>query len=230
MKISVIITGYNCEQYAKQCIDSVLNQTYNNVEVLCYDDASTDKTREILLPYVDSNNVWLMTTKENVGALYGRYVLTRMATGDIICFLGMDDYLQPNALEVIAKAYRNGAKMTYGSWLTPERVGVIARAYPDEAFELKDFRQRKWEATALNTFRKELLLNVPKSKLMMNREWLTNCTDLAYSFPCLEQCTKDEVAVIREPIYTYRPDHNNTTLKRFGKEHKTKVREYLKTL
>ncbi len=230
MKISVIITGYNAEEYAKQCVESVLNQSYKNFEILLYNDASTDKTKNILEPYVDSKNVWLYNSPNNIGALYGRYTLTRLATGDIVCFLGMDDYLMPDALKTIARAYEDGAKMTYGSWMTPDRIGMLARPYPDEAFELKDFRRRKWEATALNTFSKDLLLSVKKSKLQRNGEWLTNCTDLAYSFPCLEQCTKDEVKVIKEFIYVYRYDDKNSTLNRLGKEHKNEVREWLKTI
>ncbi len=52
MKFSIIATGYNCEKFAKECIESVLNQTYTDWELLIYNDASTDKTKEICEPKV----------------------------------------------------------------------------------------------------------------------------------------------------------------------------------
>lgn len=228
MKFSIIATGYNCESYAKECIESVLNQTYKNWELLIYNDASTDLTEEICEPYTDSKNVWLMTSKENLGALYGRYHLTRLATGDVVCFLGLDDSLPLNALEIIAKNYDQDTQMTYGSFETDGYV-YLAKEYSREVWENKSFRRSKWEATALNTFRRELLLSVPKEKLMRNGKFLDNCTDLAYSFPCLESVTKDQCKAIREITYIYRK-HNNNTLNRLGIEHKADIREYLKTI
>ena len=51
MKYSIIVTGYNCEKYAKQCIDSILAQTFTDYEIIIINDCSTDNTKEILESY-----------------------------------------------------------------------------------------------------------------------------------------------------------------------------------
>lgn len=227
MKFSIIATGYNCEQFAKECIESVLNQTYKNWELLIYNDASTDKTKDIITPYTDSKNVWVFNNQENKGALYGRYTLSQVATGDVVCFLGLDDKLTPNALEVLAGYYTDDVKMTWGSWMTEQGRGNRAINYTDDVWESKGFRRAAWRATALNTFRRELLLSIPKEELMYEGKFFDNCTDLAYSFPCLERIEKKNVRVVKEFIYIYR-QHANTTLGRLGREHKHRIREILK--
>lgn len=231
MRISVIATGYNCEAYAKECIESVLAQTYKNFELLIYNDGSTDDTAQICTPYVDSKNVWLMNNEKNISPLYGRYTLMRVATGDVICFLGLDDMLAPNALEKVAEAYQNeDVKMTWGAWVSYcGRHRSNVEQYPKEVWKNKSFRTSKWRATSLNTFKKELLLKVPKSVLQFRGKWFQNCTDLAYSFPCLELIEEHNTHLIHEPIYIYRI-HENSTRNRLGINNKTRVREYLKTI
>ena len=228
MKFSIIVTGFNAEKYVSECIDSILAQTYTDYELIICDDASTDSTQSFVSNYLGMNN------PSNNGALYCRYhSVEYLVKGEIMVFVGMDDYLQPNALEVLAKVYEDPKiKLSYGSWMTPERVGYFAQPYPQEVFDNKSFRTHKWLATSPNSFKRELLLKVPREKLIdpVTNEFYTNCTDLAYSFPCLEMCKSDEVAVVKEFIYVYRNDHDNTTLNRLGKENKTRVRNTLKTI
>ena len=231
MKFSIIVTGYNCEKYAKECIDSVLAQTYKDFEVIVVDDASTDNTLSIIKTY--GGLIGYAWRETNVGALHLRKYVVDNTDGDVVVFLGLDDKLEPNALEVLAEAYKDDKiKMTYGSWRTFDRQGMIAQPYPSQVFKDKSFRKHKWLATSLNSFKRELLLSVPLEKLIDPRtnKFFTNCTDLAYSFPCLEMCNEDEVAVIKKCIYVYRHDHDNTTLNRLGRQHKTETREILRNM
>ena len=119
--------------------------------------------------------------------------------------------------------------MSYGNWVDYDSNLINnIEEYSNDVFVNKLFRKSKWKATALNTFRKTLLDSIPENILKYDGDFFKNCTDLAYSFPCLEQCNKDEVAVIKEPIYIYRSKHPNTTLNRLGKQNKSEIREYLK--
>lgn len=224
MRISVIATGYNCEEYALECITSVLNQSYDDVELLIYNDGSTDLTKAICEPFTNSKSVWLMNSQERKGALYGRYALSRLAAGDVICFLGLDDTLPSHALETVAQYYDKDTMMTYGSFVDSKGRVLIAEPYSDEVWEEKSFRNVQWQATALNTFRKELLLKVPKEKLTRGGKFLTNCTDLAYSFPCLEMIDKEQCKVIKEIVYEYRIHKGNS----IHDKDKTEIREYLR--
>ena len=231
MKYSIIVTGFNCENYVKECIDSILAQTEQDFNLYIANDASTDNTQLIIDTYEYNEKVIFLEGINNLGALYWRQHYVACFTADIVLFVGMDDYLEPNALEVLNKYYENPAiKMTYGSWRTIERQAKVVKAYPSEVFINKSFRTHEWLATSLNSFKRELLLQVPKEKLIdpETNEFYTNCTDLAYSFPCLEMCKENEVAVVKEFIYIYRHDHDNTTLNRLGKADKSRVRQTLR--
>lgn len=227
MKISIIITAYNCEKYIEKCIKSCLNQDYKNFEILLYDDASTDKTKEIANRF----EVDVYSSSHNMGALYGRQMLVnQFVEGDVVCFLGGDDELLPGCLFKLAEAYQDHkVLMTYGSWINEKGNKFEAKEYPDEVFENKSFRRSAWKATALNTFRTDLLKAIPEYLLVDDNEnFFENCTDLAYSFPALEMCKKENVKVIKESIYLYNQFHSNTTLNRLGTNNKTYNRTLLK--
>lgn len=90
-KVSVIIPVYNKEKYIEQCLKSVINQTYSNLEIILIDDASTDKSMEIARRIKDER-IEIIELKENVGAGIARNKGIEAATGDYICFLDSDDY------------------------------------------------------------------------------------------------------------------------------------------
>ncbi|MFN5417670.1 MAG: glycosyltransferase family 2 protein [Flavobacteriia bacterium] len=229
MKIGIIITGYNCQDYAKQCIESALNQTYKDIKVMVYNDASTDDTKSIIENYKDSCEIF--NSKTNNGALYGRYHFVNKTDCDVVCFLGLDDMLASNAIQIIANAYSDEKILsTYGSWVSiTDGTAYIAQPYSDDVFFNKSFRHTAWKATALNTFKTSLIKKVPKDVLLdIDGEFYKNCTDLAYSFPCLDMMNKENVKVIIDIIYLYRSQHENTTLKRFGKANKSEIKERLK--
>ena len=90
ISVSVIIPCYNMELYVKECIDSVLKQTLENIEVICIDDGSTDKTLSILQNY-DNPNIRVMH-QENQGVASARNRGINLASGKFICFMDPDDY------------------------------------------------------------------------------------------------------------------------------------------
>lgn len=235
MKFSIIATGYNAASFAIDCVASCLKQDYDpeEFEIIVVDDASTDNTWDILTTaFAATRGVKLIRNEINMGAAFGRWNAGKIASGEIQCFLGLDDMLKPNALKVLEKYYSDPVvRMTYGSWCYENGTPRIAESYPNQVMAEKSFRRNKWRATALQTFKSELLDLVPIEVLKdEGGRWLKNCTDLAIGFPCLELCDIHEVRVVTEVIYIYRHDHAGTTLNRLGKAHKTKVREYLKTI
>ena len=230
MKYTIIATGYNCEQYVSECIESIINQTVDSWELFVYDDGSTDNTYKIAKRYAN-NKIHIIRNEINEGGLKGRYhIINNLAKGDVICLIGLDDSLTLDALEVLDKYYTDDVLMTWGSWMDSAGNHNIATNYDDEVWRTKNFRRSSWKATSLNTFKRSLISKVDKKFLMRDGKWMTNCTDLAYSFPCLEMIEKHNARVITNHIYNYRTNNPNNTLKRFGKQNKTSNREYLKTL
>lgn len=100
MKISVIIPVYNVEKYLRQCLDSVINQTYKDLQIICVDDASTDKSLEILQEYAKKDNRIIIVQNEvNLKLGPARNHGMKYATGEYIHFLDSDDWLELDAYE-----------------------------------------------------------------------------------------------------------------------------------
>lgn len=90
-KVSVIIPMHNSSKHIKECIESVINQTYKNIEIIVVDDASVDNSAEIIKSINDSR-IKMLELKDNLGAAIARNKGIEIATGDYICFLDSDDY------------------------------------------------------------------------------------------------------------------------------------------
>lgn len=100
-KVSIIIPIYNTELYLEKCINSAINQTHKDIEILCVNDGSTDKSLEILNKFDDERIK--ITDIENHGVGYARNLAISQATGDFIIFLDSDDYIEKTCCEDLLK-------------------------------------------------------------------------------------------------------------------------------
>lgn len=99
-KVSVIIPVYNVEDYLAECLESVVNQTYKDLEILCINDCSTDHSLEILEEYAQKDaRIVISGNQENCGLAYTRNKGMELATGDYILFLDSDDTICPDLIE-----------------------------------------------------------------------------------------------------------------------------------
>lgn len=99
-KISVIIPVYNAEEYLVQCLDSLVNQTYQNIEIVAINDASTDNSLSILYDYEKRyHNVKVINSKKNERQGGARNKGIRSCTGDYISFIDSDDWIEVDAYE-----------------------------------------------------------------------------------------------------------------------------------
>ena len=92
MKISVIIPVYNTEKYLKECIESVLAQTYTDLEILLINDGATDSSPQICEAYEKQDDRIKVIHKENGGLSDTRNVGIDQCSGDYVLFLDSDDY------------------------------------------------------------------------------------------------------------------------------------------
>lgn len=98
-KVSVIVPVYNVERYLPQCLDSILNQTLKEIEVICVDDGSTDNSLKILKEYAQKDNRITVITGSNVNAGYARNIGLKNARGKCISFVDSDDWLRTDAIQ-----------------------------------------------------------------------------------------------------------------------------------
>ena len=101
-KVSIIIPCYNSEKYLERAVDSALNQSLTEIEIILIDDGSSDKTPTLLQHYkMADNRVHVFTHAKNKGLGAARNTAVDNATGDYLFFLDSDDYMHNNALEVM---------------------------------------------------------------------------------------------------------------------------------
>ena len=100
-KISVIIPIYNAKQYLPKCLESICNQTYCNLEIVCIDDGSTDGAGEILDTYVQKDARIIAVHQENGGESNARNAGLANASGEIITFVDCDDWIEPDMYECL---------------------------------------------------------------------------------------------------------------------------------
>tara|TARA_R110002033_G_scaffold154477_1_gene190852 strand:- start:6872 stop:7816 length:945 start_codon:yes stop_codon:yes gene_type:complete len=105
--ISIVINNFNYQQYIGKAIESALEQTYENVEVIIVDDGSTDDSRSIIQSY----NIDKVIFKENGGQTSALNVGFTHTRGDIVIFLDSDDYLYPECCKVISDAHNKTVSM-----------------------------------------------------------------------------------------------------------------------
>lgn len=102
--ISVIIPVYNAEQYLDRCLSSILNNTYQNLEVILVDDGSTDDSGIICDRYAEKDSRFIVIHKKNGGTAAARNDALDIAQGDYIAFLDNDDYISPHFYEYMLQA------------------------------------------------------------------------------------------------------------------------------
>lgn len=102
--ISVIIPCYNLAGYIKKCMDSILNQTYQNLEVIAIDDGSTDKTPEILAEYAAKDKRVVLKRQANTGAGSASNLGIEIAHGQFLAFVDNDDWIEPDMYEKLHQA------------------------------------------------------------------------------------------------------------------------------
>ena len=108
--ISIIIPVYNVEKYLRRCLDSVLNQTFQDWQAICVNDGSPDDSAEILDEYAKRDARFVVVTKKNGGLSDARNAGMKHATGAYIMYLDSDDFIHPQTMEIAySLAVRDGS-------------------------------------------------------------------------------------------------------------------------
>jgi len=103
-KVSIILPIYNVEPYIEQCLDSIINQTYKNLEIICVNDCGNDNSIKIVEKYKEKDErIHIIYNEENKGQAISRNEGVKYSTGNFIFFLDSDDYLNLDIIEILVK-------------------------------------------------------------------------------------------------------------------------------
>lgn len=160
--ISIIVTNYNYGQYVTKAIESILNQTYKNIELIIINDGSVDNSNKIITGLIKKNldkNIRYINHRENKGIVYTRNEGMEVASGDYLCYLDADDYFNNN---YINKSYRIAQKydadIVYPNWhFVGEWLGRPDTNFPEFKPEL--LQLQKLHVTPASLIRKSIIKN-----------------------------------------------------------------------
>ena len=235
-KFKIICPSYNNEKWVETHLGSILNQTYQNYEVLYINDCSTDNTLIKVNELVGDNPKFkIIDNKENKGAAYNyiEYLNDFMDDDqEIIVHLDGDDWLSDsNVLEKINHKYNEKDYwMTYGFYVGWFGGDVLRRASdtPDtkgQCLPHSDFvhrnmlyRQDIWRATHLRTYKWFLFKNIDRKDFIsdIDNEYFWKASDLSWAFPCLEMTPPDKIGALDFITYVHNryPENNARSMER----------------
>ena len=153
-KVSIIVPVYNSEKTILRCLDSILNQTYKNIEIIIVDDGSTDNSYNLIKSRLNNDHRIKLIKKENTGVSDSRNNGLEITTGEYVTFIDSDDWIELNLIEKMVEV------------LEKENVDIVCCNY---YLNYEDGKQKKIERKE-NRLDKFNALN-PSSKYYFTTVW-----------------------------------------------------------
>lgn len=167
-KISIIVPIYNVEPYLKRCVESLINQTYKNIEIILVDDGSPDKCPEICDEYAHRIDKIIVIHKKNGGLSDARNFGLMNATGDYILYVDSDDYIELDACEKLATGMEENVDLVIGAYKEVRNNTILEKkhsnllenkVYTAKEYVISAIERNEWYAPAwLNLYRKSFLI------------------------------------------------------------------------
>lgn len=154
IKVSVIIPVYNTEQYLRHCLDSVIKQTFKDIEIIVINDCSTDNSLQIIEQYKQKDNRFVVVNlSKNEGQGKARNIGLETAKGEYVVFVDSDDWIIPEYVEILhSEITKNDLDM----------VSASAYLYDDLTKKIIDRKRKEASASFLNKIKIERLLVLDK--------------------------------------------------------------------
>lgn len=203
MLISIVVPVYNVEKYLHECLDSIIAQTYKDIEVILVDDGSTDHSGRICDDYADKYENFQVIHKENAGLGMARNTGLGYVHGEYVMFLDSDDYLDKKLIEILLNAAQeNHADVCKSGFkrITDDKKIVGKVQYNNELFsgdEVKtEFLSRMlgsrpdkkdsiemcvWGAIYKTSYIKEYNLQFPSERVLISEDLVFNIDYMQYA-------------------------------------------------
>lgn len=193
--ISVIVPVYNVEPYLERCLNSIINQTYKNLEIILVDDGSSDNSGAICDNFSQEDKRIKVIHTVNGGVCKARNIGLEIAVGDYISFIDSDDYIEPNMLEILYNnAIKSNSDLSCCGILQKHLDGVVETKYcTGEIFCTEDkniliekfFNDPIYKEVLYGPCNKIIKADIAKS-VKFNEKYKIG-EDLLFSFECLEK-------------------------------------------
>ena len=202
IKVSVIIPVYNAEKYINKCIESVINQTLKDIEIICINDGSTDDSINILKEYDKKYRNFRLINQENKGVISARLNGYSKAKGEYIAWLDNDDFIESIMLE---KMYNLAKKEDL------DLVECNYKFYPNNVtYKEKWFNEYKGVNDWNFLFRNTLLWNkLAKKEYLDSINFKYLLKEFGEGSFSIVMISTNKIATINEELYNYRVGHES---------------------
>ena len=216
--ISVIVPVYNVEHYLRKCLDSIIEQTVRDIEIIVVDDGSTDSSGEICDTYLDRDSRVKVFHKENGGLSSARNFGIEKATGEYIGFVDSDDFIEPDMYEILLhliKRYKADLSMCGLYDVFDGKPRAVFKTteewFVDKVKAMEIVLEAKIvSVTAVNKLYKKELFNTIRYPLGKTAE------DAFVIIELLDEC--NTVAITNDQKYHYIHRSNSITTNKFSKK------------
>jgi len=202
-KISVIIPVYNVESYLHRCVDSIINQTYNNLEIILINDGSHDNSGKICDDYASNDSRVIVVHKKNEGSSNARNAGLDISTGDYIAFVDSDDFIIESMLDTML-SYSLEFNIDVVE-IKPNTDNTISKS--KDKFEIQNkvtSIKRIIESTAFSVWRR-----LYKSSLIHDLRFIPKIIhqDVFYTMDVLDRI--ENIGYLNSKLYIYNTDNES---------------------
>ncbi|MCV3381573.1 glycosyltransferase [Campylobacter sp. IFREMER_LSEM_CL2127] len=210
-QISIILPTYNVEKYIARALESCINQTFKDVEIIVVDDCGNDKSIDIAKEYASKDDrIKIIHDEENLGTFASRNIGVLNAKSDFIMFLDPDDYLELNACELGFEKIKNVDMVVFDAYIHRVKFKKFYRFKQDELFNKDDFlefllKQKHfcWSVWA-KIYRKNLILQ--SFEYVDFKERLCYGEDVLFNY--INFMISESFFISKECIYRYEFNEN----------------------
>lgn len=199
IKLSIIVPVYNTGKYLEKCINSLINQTYKNIEIVIVEDCSTDNSKKIIKKFENIKNVKIIYNKKNSGLSYSRNIGILNSTGEYVGFIDSDDYVDLDYYEkIINKIQKEKADLAICDVkIVYENTNevLISKGCENNDLSVVNIINNGLAASACNkVFKRSLISQYQFSEGKVNE-------DIAVVIPAI--CNAKKITYIEECYYYY---------------------------
>ncbi len=209
--ISIIVPVYNVEQYLDECVNSIIKQTYTNLEIILIDDGSTDASGKMCDEYAEKDKRIKVVHKENGGLSSARNAGLDICTGEYISFIDSDDYVDPDFIRYmynLLKKYNvsvSGCKwrfVFFNGNLEAQEKALVENMEPQKDFYKNLLYGRRAVGQTVYLFKRDIFDNLRYSEGIIFED-----SDLVYKI--FAKC--NNVVISNNQLYYYRLRQNSIT-------------------
>lgn len=222
--VSVIIPVYNAEPYLNECLDSVINQSVNDIEIICINDGSTDKSLDILQQYAENDSRIKIFSIENQGVSHARNLGLSKAEGKYVCFIDSDDYVDLDFCKKLLSKFSDEIDIVFGGHVKLNVLGRKVRPWlPQVVCTAKIFDNLMSLTKHRNVSQKMFRNTIIKQHNIQFNESLHYMEDALFLVTYLQYCKK--ARSVQEPLYVVRINSNSLCRSKEFKERREKEKQ-----